>query len=72
MRIRMGFALSMLCCAVGLQIPEMVVAQDAKLAAAPGAVALKQADERYKADILLVVAHPDDEGAAAAVPGAGD
>src|SRR5277367_6913885 len=27
---------------------------------------LPQADERYKADILLVVAHPDDEGAATA------
>ena len=27
---------------------------------------LKQPDERYKADILLVVAHPDDEGAATA------
>ena len=26
--------------------------------------ALPQADDRYKADILLVVAHPDDEGAA--------
>jgi LmbE family N-acetylglucosaminyl deacetylase len=39
-------------------------AQDAK--AAPHAVALKQPDERYKADILLVVAHPDDEGAATA------
>src|SRR2546426_789314 len=25
--------------------------------------ALPQADERYKADILVVVAHPDDEGA---------
>src|SRR5271156_2083992 len=25
---------------------------------------LPQPDERYKADILLVVAHPDDEGAA--------
>ena len=24
--------------------------------------ALPQADERYKADILVVVAHPDDEG----------
>ena len=66
MRIRMGFALSVLCCAVWLQIPEMVAAQEAKPAAAPGAVALKQADERYKADILLVVAHPDDEGAAVA------
>jgi hypothetical protein len=27
---------------------------------------LAVADERYKADILLVVAHPDDEGAATA------
>jgi LmbE family N-acetylglucosaminyl deacetylase len=27
---------------------------------------LPQADERYKADLLLVVAHPDDEGAATA------
>ena len=25
---------------------------------------VRVADERYKADILLVVAHPDDEGAA--------
>ncbi|MDP9338654.1 MAG: PIG-L family deacetylase [Acidobacteriota bacterium] len=30
------------------------------------AVPLKHPDERYKADILLVVAHPDDEGAATA------
>src|SRR5260370_19025738 len=28
-------------------------------------MALPLPDERYKADILLVVAHPDDEGAAA-------
>src|ERR1700704_6955842 len=34
------------------------VAQEAK--------PLRLADERYKADILLVVAHPDDEGAATA------
>jgi LmbE family N-acetylglucosaminyl deacetylase len=33
-------------------------------AAAQDAKPLPQADERYKADILLVVAHPDDEGAA--------
>ncbi len=66
MRMRMRFALSLLCCAIGLQIPGMVVAQEAKPAATPSAVALKQADERYKADILLVVAHPDDEGAAVA------
>lgn len=32
--------------------------------AADGAKALATPDERYKADILLVVAHPDDEGAA--------
>ena len=38
------------------------------LAPLPGnaqeAKALPAPDERYKADILLVVAHPDDEGAA--------
>jgi LmbE family N-acetylglucosaminyl deacetylase len=34
------------------------------LAAAQDATPLRQADERYKADILLVVAHPDDEAAA--------
>ena len=34
------------------------------VAAAQDAVPLRQADERYKADILLVVAHPDDEAAA--------
>src|SRR5260370_16258766 len=33
-------------------------------AAAQESKALPLADERYKADILLVVAHPDDEGAA--------
>jgi LmbE family N-acetylglucosaminyl deacetylase len=33
---------------------------------APEATPLKTADARYKADILLVVAHPDDEGAATA------
>ena len=32
--------------------------------AAQDVQALKQTDDRYKADILLVVAHPDDEGAA--------
>ncbi len=34
--------------------------------AAQEAKPLPQADERFKADILLVVAHPDDEGAATA------
>lgn len=32
----------------------------------PVAVELREPDARYKADILLVVAHPDDEGAATA------
>jgi hypothetical protein len=35
-----------------------------KDAFAQTAVRILQADERYKVDILLVVAHPDDEGAA--------
>jgi len=39
-------------------------AANAKAAAA--AVELRQADARYKVDILVVVAHPDDEGAATA------
>jgi LmbE family N-acetylglucosaminyl deacetylase len=33
---------------------------------APAATPLRAPDERYKVDILLVVAHPDDEGAATA------
>src|SRR6202045_5091786 len=41
-----------------LFLPICNAAQDAKPLPAP--------DERYKADILLVVAHPDDEGAATA------
>jgi LmbE family N-acetylglucosaminyl deacetylase len=36
----------------------------APLLTAQEATLLRQADERYKADILLVVAHPDDEAAA--------
>jgi LmbE family N-acetylglucosaminyl deacetylase len=36
----------------------------AGLVAAQEATPLRQADERFKADILLVVAHPDDEAAA--------
>jgi LmbE family N-acetylglucosaminyl deacetylase len=39
-----------------LFLPICNLAQDAKTLPAP--------DERYKADVLLVVAHPDDEGAA--------
>ena len=47
------FATCFLCL---LFLPLCNPAQDAKPLPAP--------DERYKADILLVVAHPDDEGAA--------
>src|SRR5271170_3937866 len=35
-----------------------------KIVPAQGAKTILQADERYKVDILLMVAHPDDEGAA--------
>jgi LmbE family N-acetylglucosaminyl deacetylase len=62
---RLGLALSALfCITLGLQISVAAAAQEAKRAPEPAA--LKQSDERYKADILLVVAHPDDEGAATA------
>ena len=40
--------------------------QDSAATKQDKATALKEPDERYKADILLVVAHPDDEGAATA------
>jgi hypothetical protein len=42
----------------------VVCAQESK--PAQTAAPLKAPDERYKVDILLVVAHPDDEGAATA------
>jgi LmbE family N-acetylglucosaminyl deacetylase len=47
---------------VAAQSEKGAQAQDAK--PGPAAIPLKHADERYKTDILLVVAHPDDEGAA--------
>lgn len=46
-----------------LLLASAAIAQDVK---PPAATDLRQPDERYKADILLVVAHPDDEGAATA------
>jgi LmbE family N-acetylglucosaminyl deacetylase len=49
---------SMLACLFSLAAALTGLTQDAK--------PLPIADERYKADILLVVAHPDDEGAATA------
>src|ERR1700751_4953010 len=42
----------------------LVLVLFARGAAAQEAKPLSLPDERYKADILLVVAHPDDEGAA--------
>ncbi|PWT87481.1 MAG: hypothetical protein C5B56_10350 [Proteobacteria bacterium] len=50
---RMGRLLALLLC---LASPVLLAAQQPK--------PLPQADERFKTDILLVVAHPDDEGAA--------
>src|SRR6202166_482451 len=47
-----------------MQICAGVAAQDSK--PAQTATPLRAPDERYKVDILLVVAHPDDEGAATA------
>jgi LmbE family N-acetylglucosaminyl deacetylase len=52
--MRLPFTLVLL----SLLAPIVAAGQDAK--------PLRVADERYKADILLVVAHPDDEGAATA------
>ena len=49
---------SLLVCVLFLTFAARTGAQEAK--------PLPAADERYKADILLVVAHPDDEGAATA------
>jgi LmbE family N-acetylglucosaminyl deacetylase len=49
---------------VGLTSLGFAILMLAKGSAAQEPKALPQADERYKTDILLVVAHPDDEGAA--------
>jgi len=49
---------------VATQICAGAAAQDSK--PTPMAAPLRAPDERYKVDILLVVAHPDDEGAATA------
>jgi LmbE family N-acetylglucosaminyl deacetylase len=64
MELRLGLAWLFLCLGLASQICSGAAAQDAKpaLTAAP----LRAPDERYKVDILLVVAHPDDEGAATA------
>jgi len=51
--------------AMAAQICGVAAAQESK-PAQTAAVPLRAPDERYKVDILLVVAHPDDEGAATA------
>src|ERR1700674_1924031 len=53
-----------LCLGLAMQICAGATAQDKKPAQA--VTQLRAPDERYKVDILLVVAHPDDEGAATA------
>jgi LmbE family N-acetylglucosaminyl deacetylase len=60
-----GFVFSCFVMAL-LTMPFCVGVAAQEKAGAQAAVPLKAADGRYKADILLVVAHPDDEGAATA------
>jgi LmbE family N-acetylglucosaminyl deacetylase len=66
--VLLAFRLKLACLSFGLGLASQIcagaAAQDSKPAhtAAP----LRAPDERYKVDILLVVAHPDDEGAATA------
>jgi LmbE family N-acetylglucosaminyl deacetylase len=65
---RLGLACLVFCLGMAAQTCGGAAAQDSKAGqgAAQEATALRAADERYKVDILLVVAHPDDEGAATA------
>src|SRR5271170_805947 len=44
----------------------LIVVANSQFVAAQAPARVPQPDDRYKADILLVVAHPDDEGAATA------
>jgi len=65
MRRFSGFVLSrFFLLALSLQICGSAVAAAQEKTGAQAATPLKAADARYKADILVVVAHPDDEGAA--------
>jgi LmbE family N-acetylglucosaminyl deacetylase len=67
--LRLRLACLVFCLGMAAQICGGAAAQDSKAgqgAAAQKATPLRAADERYKVDILLVVAHPDDEGAATA------
>src|SRR6202451_2316765 len=67
LRRSVAFACSV-CLLAGLQccVGARAGAQDKAAAQQSKPTALKEPDARYKVDILLVVAHPDDEGAATA------
>src|ERR1700732_1899794 len=62
--LRLRLAWLFFCLGLATQICAGAAAQDSK--PAQTAAPLRAPDERYKVDILLVVAHPDDEGAATA------
>ena len=67
MRRCSGFAFwSFFTLTLGVQFCGNAAAAAQEKTGVQAAVPLKAADVRYKADILLVVAHPDDEGAATA------
>lgn len=51
-------------CLLISSLAALVCLSSSKTAQAQNPARVPQADERYKVDILLVVAHPDDEGAA--------
>jgi len=62
--LRLRLVCFFLCFGLATQICAGASAQDKK--PAQTVTPLRAPDERYKVDILLVVAHPDDEGAATA------
>jgi len=62
--LRLRLVCFFLCLGLAMRICAGAAAQDSK--PAQTATPLRAPDERYKVDILLVVAHPDDEGAATA------
>jgi LmbE family N-acetylglucosaminyl deacetylase len=62
--LTLKLACFLFCLGLAAQMCAGAAAQDNK--AAQNAAPLRAPDERYKVDILLVVAHPDDEGAATA------
>jgi len=64
--LRLRLVCFFLCLGLATQICGGVAAQENKAAQGATAAPLRAPDERYKVDILLVVAHPDDEGAATA------